>query len=227
MGEPLFECAHEYDRMLCRGIVLSGENKHYFIVGRIQDMLGRLPAGFKAGRVLDFGCGLGDATRALAGVFPQAEIVGADTSTDALVHARDKTPERRVRFIAVEHLPRERTFDLCYVNGVFHHIKPARRPQALMLIRGALAPAGRFAFFENNPWNPGTRLVMSRIPFDRDAKPLSPIQARRLLVECGFRVEPTRYLFYFPRSLAPLRSLETYLTRLPLGAQYQLPAALG
>jgi hypothetical protein len=62
---------------------------------------------------------------------------------------------------------------------------------------------------------------MRRIPFDRDAVPLSPPQARRLLQRSGFaRIERPRFLFWFPRWLRPLRALEPALVGVPLGAQY-------
>jgi hypothetical protein len=77
-----------------------------------------------------------------------------------------------------------------------------------------------FAVFENNPWNPGTRLVMRRIPFDRDAETLSPPAGRRLLRSAGFEVLRTDFVFFFPRALHILRPLERRLARLPLGAQY-------
>lgn len=48
------------------------------------------------------------------------------------------------------------------------------------LVRRSLRPGGVFAFWEINPWNPGTRHVMSRIPFDRDAIMLTPPEARWL-----------------------------------------------
>jgi hypothetical protein len=76
---------------------------------------------------------------------------------------------------------------------------------------------------ENNPWNPGARLVMARIPFDKDAEPLSPVEARRLLRSGGFaRCSSLRTLFYFPRPLAFLRPVEPLLALLPLGAQYYI-----
>jgi hypothetical protein len=61
---------------------------------------------------------------------------------------------------------------------------------------------------------------MHRIPFDRDAVPVSPREARRLLDAHGFRCGATRSLFWFPRVLAALRPLERSLARVPLGAQY-------
>jgi hypothetical protein len=94
-------------------------------------------------------------------------------------------------------------------------------------LRDVLAPAGWLALFENNPWNPGARMVMRRIPFDRAAVPLSPPETRRLLETAGLRVHGTRSLFYFPRPLAALRPLERYLARVPLGAQYWVLASRG
>ncbi len=60
--------------------------------------------------------------------------------------------------------------DVAYCNGVFHHIAPDERPRRSRR-SGALRPGGVFALFENNPWNPGTRLVMcgSRRPRGRHA----------------------------------------------------------
>ena len=73
-----------------------------------------------------------------------------------------------------------------------------------------------------NPWNPGTRLVMRRIPFDRDAKLLSPPHARELLTRAGFNVLRTDFLFLFPRVLSALRPPEGRLARFPVGAQYMV-----
>jgi hypothetical protein len=61
---------------------------------------------------------------------------------------------------------------------------------------------------------------MSRIPFDRDAKLISPPRARNLLARAGFGVLRTDFLFFFPRLLAALRPLEVTLSRIPAGAQY-------
>jgi len=63
---------------------------------------------------------------------------------------------------------------------------------------------------------------MNRIPFDTNAISLSPPAARRLLREAGFEIIQTDFLFFFPRYLRWLRSLEPRLTRLPLGTQYQI-----
>ncbi len=225
MTESLFDRSAEYDEMLQRGLQLSGEDKTYFLAGRVEDLRSHLPHPSTVRRILDFGCGIGDSSSHLAEVFAQAEVVGKDNAERAMAHAREKHGGSRVQFVALSELRSTGLFDLCYVNGVFHHIPPAERPGAIALIASVLRQDAHLALFENNPWNLGTRLVMSRIPFDRDAQPLSVLQARRLLRAGGFsHAVTTRFLFYFPRPLARLRFAEPWLAHAPLGAQYYVLA---
>jgi len=63
---------------------------------------------------------------------------------------------------------------------------------------------------------------MSRCPFDEDAIPLRASESRQLLTASGFKVLRTDYLFIFPRFLRYFRGIENKLTRLPIGAQYQV-----
>ena len=210
--------------MLNAGIRLSGESREFFMVERVRD-LQRTLAGFEPRRILDFGCGIGDTSQHLAEVYPSAEVVGVDTAAEAVAHAEETHGSDRVRFGRVSDLSPGDDFDLCYTNGVFHHIPPSERVEAVRLVHGALAPGGRFALMENNPWNPGARMVMARIEFDRDAIMLWPGETRRLLVDGGFaNTAAPRFLFVFPRALAFLRFLEPALASLPLGAQYYVVA---
>ena len=207
--------------MLQRGIGLSGEDQRFFVAGRIKDLEGQLPRGWKPSRILDFGCGLGYSSKYLADRFSGAEVVGLDTASNALDEAQKTYGSTLIRFQHTDSLRDLVPFDLCYVNGVFHHILPAERAGVVRAIYEALNPGGYFALFENNPWNPGTRMVMKRIPFDRDAITLTPPETLALVRSGGFSAAiPTRSLFYFPRPLAALRPLEPALARLPLGAQY-------
>ena len=210
--------------MLNQGIRLSGEDQSYFINGRVQDLKKNL-AGWEPRRILDFGCGLGRAAVVLSRVFPRAEVVGIDVAQQAIQYAQSEHGSDRMRFQTLDKFSERDSFDLAYCNGVFHHIVPEERLRATGLVRQALKPGGLFALFENNPWNPGTRMVMSRIPFDRDAIRLSPRETGRLLREAGFEIaRSSRFLFYFPRPLAFLRFAEPLLASLPLGAQYYVLA---
>jgi len=220
MPEPLFDLSAEYDEMLNRGIRLSGEGREFFAQGRVASLRRRLPREFRVRRILDYGCGTGNTSAHLAEVFFESQVVGVDTSLDALDYATRNFGSSRIAFRPVDDLVHQGQFDLCYVNGVFHHIPPHLRREALMGIHRALRAEGCFALFENNPWNPGTRMVMSRIPFDRDAETLSPQVARTMLRDAGFTALRFWSLFYFPRQLRVLRPLEGILAGLPLGAQY-------
>ena len=223
MSTALFDLSDQYDQMLQRGIGLSGEDRQYFIEGRVNDLKAQLPRSPK--RILDFGCGTGEASAYLARAFPYAKVVGVDTALPALAHAEQHHGSNRVSFQAVPDVTSWGEFDLCYVNGVFHHIPPAERLEAVRYIHRALAPEGHFALFENNPWNPGTRLVMHRIPFDRDAIVLTAGEARRMVREGGFTVPgPARFLFYYPNTLKFLRFTESRLVHIPLGGQYYVLA---
>ena len=224
--EELFDLSEEYEAMLNQGIRLSGEGMLFFLEGRLNLLRKRTREMGRVSRILDFGCGLGYASQRLRQMFPSAEITGVDTSRNALEAARQKHGGPGIRFIAVEELEGEAgNYDLCHVNGVFHHIQPAERPQALGLIHRVLRPGGVLALFENNPWNFGARMVMARIPFDRDAQMLSPLHSADLLRQVGFQVVHTDSLFFFPRVLKGLRFSEPFLGWTRLGAQYLVLAS--
>jgi SAM-dependent methyltransferase len=217
---------HQYNAMLAKGLRLSGEERHFFIRGRVLDLAAHLPPGFTLRRILDFGCGTGETAHFLAETFSDANVVGVDDSEKALAEAEANFGSPRITFSSIPGKDPVENFDLCYVNGVFHHIEPENRVEIIHSIHDVLAAGGLLAFFENNPWNPGTRLVMKRIPFDRDAQMLNPPQARDLIRRGGFsRCLHTRFLFYMPHFLGFLRFAEPWLARLPLGAQYYVLAA--
>jgi SAM-dependent methyltransferase len=223
--EGYVDVAIEYDKLLNRGVRISGEDKQFFIRGRIQDLKCQLPKDFSPRRILDFGCGIGDTAAFLAGIFPEAKIVGIDLSEKFLNYAKQRYQSSRVAFYFFKELVEIDSFDLCYVNGVFHHIPPQKRLDVVKIIHNALSPEGYLALFENNPWNFGTRLIMKLIPFDRNTQPLTPVETRRLIEKAGFVCcAPTRFLFYFPHLLAFLRGIECHLARFPFGAQYYVLA---
>lgn len=221
MSQELFDEASSYEDMLNRGLRLSGENKTYFMEGRLQRLRALLPAGFTPTQVLDFGCGTGDTSRGLLERFSGAHVVGVDVSAGALDHARRLHGSEDISFFDVESFEAPGAFDLCYSNGAFHHIEPAQRPRVLQRLRELLRPGGLLAVFENNPWNPGTRAVMRQIPFDQEAQTVDARRMRRLLADNGFElVGPARHMFIFPAPLRALRPAEPRLELLPLGAQY-------
>lgn len=215
--------AHDYDAALTKGIALSGESKEYFAYGRVSWLAHCIrELGQEAGDVLDYGCGNGTATPYLLEVLGARSVLGIDVSGESLAVAERAYGSERVRFRLLEDYRPNGEIDMVFCNGVFHHIPPPLRAGTIEYINRALRPGGLFALWENNPWNPGTRLVMRRIPFDRDAITLSAPEARRLVCRGEFGVLRTDFLFIFPRIFGWFRGIEPYLSRLPLGAQYQV-----
>ena len=187
-----------------------------WLSARLQE-LGHCPAS-----ILDFGCGVGTNAPFLLNLIGASSLLGVDVSASSLEVARRATHDDHATFSVLEEYRPNGEHDLAFTNGVFHHIPPAERAAAIEIIYRGLRPGGLLAFWENNPWNPGTRYVMSRIPFDRDAITLSANEAQGLIRTAGFRVLRTDFLFIFPKALAWLRKLEPHLSMLPFGAQYQV-----
>jgi SAM-dependent methyltransferase len=215
--------AARYDQELAEGLGLTGEGKEYYARGRMRWLAKRLRelgAG-SPGTVLDFGCGLGNGTPLFFEHLGAKCVVGVDVSDGLLERARATfANESRVSFHRISAYEAPGSADVAFVNGVFHHIPPPDRAEALAYVRRTLKPGGLFAFWENNPWNPGTRYIMSRVSFDANAITITPPEARSLLRDAGFGIVGTDFLFYFPRALRVLRPLERVLSSLPLGGQY-------
>jgi trans-aconitate methyltransferase len=218
------EYASSYDIALNNGLRLTGETAEYYLQRRVEWMHYRLRHQHlpPIRRVLDFGCGLGRSAPVLRDAFGAQEVVGLDESPNMVSQAHRDHPW--ATFALTTELKNLGAFDLVYCNGVFHHIAPEKRLATLTAIRSCLSPHGAFALWENNPYNPATRFVMSRVSFDRDANLLSAMTSRKLLRKANFRIRQTDYLFLFPALLKRLRPIEQHLVSWPLGGQYLILA---
>jgi ubiquinone/menaquinone biosynthesis C-methylase UbiE len=212
-----------YDADIAHALSLSGETKDYFAQARVDWLAKRLQQLAEPPlSVIDYGCGIGGTAVLLRDSLGAASVVGLDVSASSLNVARSRFASNGLRFLGFEEYSPREEIEVVYCNGVFHHIPPAERPAAVSYILRCLRPGGLFALWENNPWNPGTRYVMSQCAFDRDAVTLTPPEAVELLRAAGFQVLHTDFLFIFPRVLKYLRFLEPRLSRFPLGAQYMV-----
>lgn len=215
--------AERYDEVLNAALAATGEDAEFFLRGRARWLAHCLAArGVRPRSLLDFGCGVGSAAPVFLDALSVDSILGVDVSPGVVEAARRDHGSARVHFALREDQEPDGRFDLAFTNGVFHHIPLPEHAAAAAYVFRSLRAGGLFAFWENNPWNPGTRFVMSRCAFDRDAVTLAPRTARRLLRAAGFEVLRTDFLFVFPRLLHSLRPLEPFLARWPLGAQYQV-----
>ena len=217
--------ADDYRAELGRGISASGHDAEFFAQGRIRWLahcLRRIP--LTAESVLDYGCGTGTATAFFFDLLGAQSMIGVDTSARSLDIARQGCTNETAVFRMVDEYRPDASVQVAYCNGVLHHIPPDERLQAVEYIVDAIRPGGVFALWENNPWSPAARWVMSKIPFDRDAIMVWPGEARHLARTAGLRVLRTDYCFILPRFLSAFRPVEPYLSRLPFGAQFQVLA---
>jgi SAM-dependent methyltransferase len=176
---------------------------------------------------MDFGCGIGNTTRALARAFSKSRVLGVDSSPTSIRHAELLTSSTNTAFLLAGHdrIPAaDASCDAVFTACVFHHIEPVERAHWAKEIRRVLAPAGRLFFFEHNPFNPLTRRVVRRVPFDEGVQLVYPRDAAALLHGVGFHVSPPAFYFFFPRILRVMRGVERWLRRVPLGGQYFLVA---
>lgn len=214
--------AADYDRVLAESFPDGMSESGYFAEYKIALMSKKLGAQ-SPHRILDFGCGAGRSLPYLAQYFPDAELWGYDVSPESLKFAAQRVPQARLfsDWQAIEDV----RFDAIIAANVFHHIPAAVRQDALHDCQQALNATGQFFLFEHNPYNPLTRWIFERCPFDADAEMLNLRAALALTQQAGFTREQHGYTLFFPGPLSWLRGLEPYLKALPLGAQYYVQMA--
>ena len=216
--------ARDYEAALNEGLHLTGESRDFYARRRVEltrDACERI--GLRVEAVCDYGCGTGDTLPLLRELLGAERLVGIDPSAASLAEAKRRHGALTIEWAAPEaydHAAATEQVDAVYCNGVFHHIPPPGRLACALQIVRMLRPGGCWFFWENNPLNPGTRWVMSRIPFDRDAITLRPGEARRLGEDAGTKWRETTFHFYFPHALRAWRRAEKWLRRVPLGGQY-------
>ena len=207
---------------MVRALSVSGESKEFFAEARIAWLKKCLQDMSSVSTVMDFGCGTGVAVPFLIDILGAKSVIAIDPSPRIREVAQLTHGNKPVQFCAPQTYQPRAEVDLVFCNGTFHHVVPAARASTIDYIFQSLRPGGLFVLSENNPWNPGTRYVMSRCAFDKNAVPLSVRESHRLVRAQGFEIVRTDFLFVFPRALRWLRGIEPFLARFPIGAQYQM-----
>src|SRR5512139_733942 len=107
-----------------------------------RDLLAQVPLD-RAERVFDLGCGPGNSTELLIERFPDAEVIGLDSSTDMLRQARARLPGRAfVHGDLATWSPPERT-NLLFANAVFQWVP--NHPAVLARLLKSLSAGGVLA----------------------------------------------------------------------------------
>jgi 2-polyprenyl-3-methyl-5-hydroxy-6-metoxy-1,4-benzoquinol methylase len=217
--QELFDLPEEYNRMLQKGISATGNDKNFFIRGRLNHIAEKSGQLLLIHTILDYGCGTGQSSFDLATRFPHSRILGTDLSEKAIQYAQKLFRKPNLSFVSITEIP-ETTFDLIYINGVIHHIPVKERPDVIRHLFRLSHEGTQIWIFENNPFNPGTQWSMYANPFDQGVVKINHFQLKRLLKSAGYHIQRTDFLFYFPQWLSWFRPLEKWLMKIPLGGQY-------
>lgn len=122
-----------------------------------QDLLARVPLR-EAARVVDLGCGPGNSTQLLVERFPNASVVGTDTSEAMLKSARQRLPQCRFELGDASAWQPELPSDLIFANAVLHWVP--NHGALLPRLFSALAPRGVLAVqMPDNLDEPSHRLM--------------------------------------------------------------------
>jgi trans-aconitate methyltransferase len=213
--------AQSYDDVLADALGGNVETDR-FAAYKIDEMAQRLRTR-RIRRVLDFGCGVGRSLPFLAGAFPAAEIWGFDPSAQCASAAQSRAPYARV--VADWATVRQEAFDCILAANVFHHVPPEGRLEEIKRCRSVLAHGGSLFVFEHNPFNPVTRRVFDRCPFDRDAQMIALRDMKSLGLSAGMKVERQAYTLFLPFRGRVVAAVHRALAWVPLGAQYYVQFA--
>lgn len=211
--------AGQYEQILDRSIAVSGEDSAYFANYKALYLRRVLPQPF-AGKVLDFGCGVGMLSRYLKRYLPASRIDGFDVSEESIRKVDPRLSEEGLFSSHGSELAHD--YSLIVVANVMHHIPTPQRQGIVESLTGRLQSGGWLAIFEHNPANPITRWVVERCPFDDDAVLLPPREAQSYFRHSKLTQRRHDYIVFMPRPFSWLRPLEPWLARLPMGAQYVL-----
>ncbi len=220
--------ADEYYKAHERNIAVSGEAPEFFHEYKVRDAR-RLCAAKNEDvkHILDFGSGVGNSLPHFRNYFPDAKLTGVDVSERSLEIASERYPgQSDIRLITEQIVPVENDkMDLAFSACVFHHIDHAEHVFWLRELRRVCKIGGRLIIFEHNQLNPLTVHAVRTCEFDENAHLISSGAFKRRLIEAGWKDVAIRYRIFFPSFLGSLRPLESWMTWLPLGAQYYVTAS--
>jgi ubiquinone/menaquinone biosynthesis C-methylase UbiE len=180
--------------------------------------------GVEVNTLLDFGTGIGLSIPYFSKLFPGTTLLGSDVCSTSLDMAKSQFSEMATFLdIAAGRIPlASNSVDLVFAACVFHHIKQAERQIWIEEIKRVLRKGGVLIIFEHNPLHMLTRYAVRRCPWDKDAVLLYLKETMNLLIESSFGSVDFKYQLFLPPSWNVFKFVESYLEKIPLGAQYMV-----
>ncbi|MEJ7583614.1 MAG: class I SAM-dependent methyltransferase [Acidimicrobiales bacterium] len=221
--------ADSYGEAVARSVSFAGQGVEYYARLKAEHLLDLVerrlgdPARLSA---LDVGCGVGITDTFLAGGF--AALHGVDTAAEAIDRAGARNPTVRYLPYDGSTLPfLDGELDVAFAICVVHHVPPGHRHRFAVELGRVVRPGGLVVLFEHNPYNPLTRVAVSRCEFDEGVTLLSRRTASDLLTGAGLDVVERRFIAFLPLDRPLVHRAERALHRIPLGAQHYVAARRG
>jgi len=202
---------------------------HYFIElkSRILEELAQVYFDSRPDiRIVDVGTGLGLFEKFLMPKFNN--ITALDLSYEMLKVAKTINPLPAGKSAYVQgnayNLPLEDNYaDLVFMSCVLHHLEDEEIETTLREIARICSPSGHIVFFEHNPNNLFTQLVVKTTPLDRNAKLISYKKLESSSAKVGIRIHRQDFFLYGTREIDNFveRHLP-WLGNLSVGGQYVL-----
>lgn len=217
------EHSADYSQKVDRALAVVGLEHDFFFEAKVRHILEarrRLATNAEV-RVLEIGCGIGLLTQRLRPLF--TDVWGIDSSISSL----EQAAARGGQMIAADGLRTpfdDESFHMVIAVCVLHHMPVDQRAAFVAEAARITRRGGLVLLCEHNPWNPLTRLVVSRCELDRDADLLTQTESRRLLTAAGLSNIRSRYILFFPWRGTVWRWLEARLGWFPLGGQCVIDA---
>ena len=169
--------------------------------------------------VLDVGCGIGTTDQYLTGRF--GAVHGVDVAAEAVARAAADNPGAHYQAYSGETLPNaSASLDVVFAACVLHHIPPAER--ARVRTRDAACHAagriGRRVRAQSRQPTYSTRREPLRVR--RRGRAAFSAQHCSLARRKRTRGSRKAYIVFFPWERRPLPTIEHWIRRVPLGAQY-------
>jgi len=172
---------------------------------------------------LDVGCGVGVTDAALADRV--GALHGVDVAAEAVARAAEQNPTVAYRSYDGDSLPYDDHFvDIAFAIYVTHHITYNERNHFATKLHRVVRVGGLVAIFEHNPFNPLTRVAVSRCDFDFGVELLSRKAVERLLRDAGLVPIESRYIIFTTSERPRVVAFEKALRGVPLGAQHYVVA---
>ena len=211
------EYSNEYNEIMEKQHSKFGEISYYSEY-KVKILKNLFPNNKKL-NILEYGCGIGRNLSYLEDTFKDSTIYGFDISDESLNIAKKENPNVKIITESIFH-KYEKTFDLIFIAGVYHHISPSLRDEVTSKVKKLLKDDANLVIFEHNPYNPLTRHMVNTCEFDADAVLLSRRELIKLFENNNFKYVLSKYTLFIPPKLKKINFIEKYIYWLPLGGQY-------